>query len=64
MIFNAVGKGEVVVARCCHITILDEGEMEMAIEAFLYFTDVFNLSDSADGNLFTLVNVRDWLTHG
>lgn len=57
-------QGKVVVARCGDITILDEREMEMAIEAFLHLADIFHLSDSAHRNLFTLVNVGNWATHG
>lgn len=52
-----MGQREVVIAGSGNVTILDEGEMEMAIEALLHFADIFNLGDSANGDLFAFVNV-------
>lgn len=59
-----MGQREVVVAGSGDVAILDEGEVEMAIEALLHFGDILDLGDSANGDLFTLVNVRLWWSHG
>jgi hypothetical protein len=63
VILHAMGQGEVVVARSGDITILDESEMEMAIEAFLNFAYILDLCDSTNGNLFALVAIANWTTH-
>lgn len=63
MILDAVSQSKVVIARGGDVTILDESKMEMAIESFLHFTDVFHLCDSAHGDLLTLVNITHWATH-
>lgn len=57
MIFYAMSQSKVVVTRSGDITILDKGEMEMTVEALFHFSDIFNLCDSTNGNLLTLINV-------
>jgi hypothetical protein len=63
VILYAMSQSEIVVARSGDITILDEGEVEMTVETFLDFSDIFNLRDSADGDLLALINVRHRATH-
>lgn len=64
MILDAMGQREIVIAGSGDITILDEGEVEMAIKALLHLGDIFNLGDSANGDLFAFVAVRHWRGHG
>jgi hypothetical protein len=57
MILDTMSQGKVVVARGGDVTILDESEVEMSVETFLDFTDILNLRNSADGNLFALIAI-------
>lgn len=63
MIFYAMSQSKIVVTGCCNITILDEREVEMAIESFLHFADVLNLCNAAHWNLLALVNIANGFAH-
>lgn len=57
MILNAMGQCEVVVSWCGHITILHQSVVKMTVETFLYFTHIFNLSNTTNTDLFSLFNI-------
>lgn len=59
-----MGQREIVVAGSGDVAILDEGEVEMAIEALLHLADILDLGDSANGDLFALIMVGYWRGHG
>lgn len=64
VILHAVSQREIVVAGSGDVAILDEGEVEMAIEALLHLADILDLGDSANGDLFALVVVALRRGHG
>lgn len=63
MIFNTMGQREIIVSCCSHISIFHQSVMQMTIETFLYFTHIFNLSDTTNTDLFSLFNIWLWRCH-
>lgn len=39
---HSVGKSKVIIPSGCHISVLDQGEVEMPVEVLLEFRDIFN----------------------
>ena len=45
------------------MSVLDDRIMKMSVEAFLYISYIFNLSNSSHRNLLPFIFIRHWSTH-
>ena len=63
MVSDCIGKGKVIIPRCCNITIFDKGVMKMPVEGFFYGHNIFHRSNSSNTDLFSSVDVLLWGSH-
>lgn len=63
MIFNTMGQCKVVVPWCGYISILDQSIVKMTVETIFNFTHIFDLSNTANTDLFSLFDIWLWLWH-
>lgn len=63
MIFYGVGQGKVVISHRGHITILDQGVVEMAVEASLDLVHILQYRNTADTDLLPLLLIGLWFGH-
>lgn len=64
IISDGVGKREVVVSRCRHISIFHNRVMQMAIKSLLEFDNIFHRSNTTNADLLSLLVVSLWFISG
>lgn len=57
VVTHCVGKGKVVIPSGGHISVLDQGKVEMPVEVLLQLCDVLHAGQAAHGDLFLPVVV-------
>ena len=63
VIFDGVGKGEIIVPGSGDIAILDQGIMEMTVEALLHIGHIFHWGDVANLDLLPTISITHRGTH-
>ena len=63
MVLHRVGQGEVVVPLSGDMSVLDDGVVEVPVEALLDVGHILDLGDAAHRDLLPLVLVRDRGAH-
>lgn len=61
---HGVGQGEVVVPGRGDVPVLDQGEVQVAVEALLQLRHVLHLHDAPDADLLALLLVAQRFRHG
>lgn len=61
---DGVRQGEVIVPGCGDVPVLDQGEVQVAVEALLQLRHVLHLHDAPDADLLALLLVGDRCRHG
>lgn len=64
IISHGVGKREVVVSRCRHISIFHNRVMQMAIKSLFEFDNIFHGSNTTNTDLLSLLVVSLWFISG
>lgn len=60
---HSVGKSKVVIPSGCHISVLNQGEVEVSVEILLQLRYIFNASEASHRNLFLSLVVRQGFRH-
>lgn len=61
---DCVSQGKVVIPGCCNVPVLDQGEVQVAVETLLQLGHILHTHDAPDADLLALLLVGERSGHG